>query len=63
MSPDDIAYYQARAQQERDLAHTSEDDAVAKTHLWFAEQYERRLKGEPPASQLSPETHGVFAQN
>ena len=38
----DRDYFLARAQREREIAISCEDNAVALTHFRFAEEYERR---------------------
>ena len=44
MSDPNLDYLQARAQQERNIAITSEDNCVALAHLRMADEYERRAE-------------------
>ncbi|RSU56261.1 hypothetical protein DAH55_19140 [Sphingomonas koreensis] len=44
MRSDDFFYYRRRAQQERELAATCGDSALALTHLKMAEEYELRAQ-------------------
>lgn len=41
--PDDRAYYEARARQERMIGAQCEDNAVALAHLRMADEYDRRV--------------------
>ncbi len=43
---DDQSYYRQRAQREREIAGTCEDNAVALAHRLMADEYERRLQPE-----------------
>lgn len=45
MTPDHI-YYARRAAHARLLSDTAHDKAIKKLHLGFAEEYERRARGE-----------------
>lgn len=44
MSGPNFDYLQKRAQQERAIANTSEDNCVALVHLRMADEYERRAQ-------------------
>jgi hypothetical protein len=44
----DLEYFARRARDERAIALTCEDNAVALTHLNFADAYEKRLGSDRP---------------
>jgi len=44
MEPQDVEYYERRAQQEREKAKLTLDTAVARVHVVMAEEYERRAR-------------------
>lgn len=48
MRPEDVEYYEHRAQLEREKAKLCDDTAVARAHTQMAEEYERRARGEQP---------------
>jgi len=48
-APNDRAYFLRRAREERELASSSEDTAVALTHFRFADEYQRRADALPEA--------------
>lgn len=48
---DQLDYLQARAQQERNIAITTEDNCVALVHLRMADEYERRAQMLKDAAQ------------
>jgi hypothetical protein len=49
---DDQTYYSRRAREERDRAAMCQDNAVALTHLKFADAYDKKAAGNVPHMQL-----------
>lgn len=50
MQTDNLDYFRRRADEERQIAATSEDNAVAAAHLKMADEYQKRveeLRGRP----------------
>jgi hypothetical protein len=43
---DDESYYRQRAQREREMAGSCQDNGAALAHLRMAEEYERRVQPE-----------------
>lgn len=54
MAGTDRDYYLSRAKREREIAISSEDNAVALTHFRFAEEYERRAASLARGSAARP---------
>ena len=54
MAGTDRDYYLSRAKREREIAISCSDNAVALTHVRFAEEYERRAASLTHASSLRP---------
>jgi hypothetical protein len=54
ISDSDHDYLSRRAAQEREIASTCEDNAVARAHLGMADEYERRTR-EPQIQAAPPQ--------
>jgi len=43
MQTDNLDYFRRRAREEREIAATCEDNAIAMAHLKMADEYQRRI--------------------
>ena len=55
-TPEDKAYYERRAREERERAVTCADNAAALAHLNLAREYERRLHPRPRVAAAGGQT-------